>query len=148
MDAVILLPGQGERIEAGASTAVMKATAQTTDGAFSMSEVTFPAGMNGPPPHAHSFTTDTFSVLEGTLHMIVGDREIDAPAGSYILVPQGVVHTFANTSEEPVRFLNINAPGGWENYLRDLADAMRSGSMPGTPEFAQIVAKYDFVVPE
>ncbi len=147
MDAIVLLPGDGERIEAGASTAVMKATAETTGGAFSMSEVTFPAGMNGPPPHAHSHTTDTFYILEGTLHVTVDGGEIDAPAGSYILVPPGVVHTFANTSEEPVRFLNLNAPGGWENYLRDLADAMHSGTMPGTPKFAEIVAKYDFVVP-
>ncbi len=147
MDAVVLLPGQGERIAAGASTAVMKATAETTGGAFSMSEATFPAGMSGPPPHAHRHTTDTFYVLEGTLHVTVGEREIDAPAGSYILVPPGVVHTFANTSDAPVRFLNINAPGGWEHYLRDLADAMRAGTMPGSAEFAQIVAKYDFVVP-
>jgi hypothetical protein len=57
------------------------------------------------------------------------------------------VHTFANTSAAPVRFLNINAPGGWENYLRELADAMRAGTMPGPTAFAQIVAKYDFVVP-
>ncbi len=147
MDTVVLLPGQGERIEAGASIAVMKATAETTGGAFSMSEGTFPPGMKGPPPHAHHSTTDTFYVLEGTLHVTAGEREIDAPAGSYILVPPGVVHTFANTSDEPVRFLNINAPGGWENYLRELADAMRAGTMPGTAEFAQIVAKYDFVVP-
>ena len=52
MDAVILRPGEGERIAAGASTAVMKATAETTGGALSMSEATFPAGMNGPPPRA------------------------------------------------------------------------------------------------
>jgi quercetin dioxygenase-like cupin family protein len=147
MDPVVLLPGEGERIAAGASTAVMKATAETTGGAFSMSEGTFPAGMAGPPPHAHNHTTDTFYVLEGTLHLTVDGREIDAPAASYILVPPGVVHTFANTSDEPVRFLNINAPGGWENYLRGLAEAVGSGTMPGTPEFAQIVAKYDFVVP-
>jgi quercetin dioxygenase-like cupin family protein len=146
MDAVVLLPGQGERIEAGASTTIVKATAETTGGAFSISEGTFPAGMQGPPPHRHSHTTDTFYVLEGTLRVTVGDREVDAPAGSYILVPPNVVHTFANTSDEPVRFLNINAPGGWENYLRDLAGAMRSGVMPGTAEFAQVVAKYDFEV--
>jgi len=79
--------------------------------------------------------------------MTVGDSEINASVGSYILVPPGVVHTFANISDEPVRFLNINAPGGLEKYLRDLAAAMRSGTMPGTPEFATIVAKYDFVVP-
>ena len=69
MDPVVLLPGEGERFEAGASTALMKATAETTGGAFSMSEATFPAGMNGPPPHAHGHTTDTFYVLEGVLHL-------------------------------------------------------------------------------
>jgi oxalate decarboxylase/phosphoglucose isomerase-like protein (cupin superfamily) len=63
------------------------------------------------------------------------------------LVPPGVVHTFANISDEPVRFLNISAPGGLENYLRDLADAMRSGTTFMTPELAAIVAKHDFVVP-
>lgn len=147
MDAVIFLPGQGERIEIGASTVVMKATAATTGGAFSISEGMLPPGMSGPPPHAHHHTTDTFYVLEGTLHVTVGGREVDAPAGSYILVPPGVVHTFANTSAAPVRFLNINAPGGWEHYLRALADAMRAGTMPGTAAFAQLVAKYDFAVP-
>ncbi len=146
MDAVILLPEEGERIAAGASTVTMKATAETTGGAFSMSEGTFPAGMSGPPPHSHHHTTDTFYVLQGTLHLTVGDRDIDAPAGSYILVPPGVVHTFANTSDAPVRFLNLNSPGGWEHYLHDLSEAMRAGTMPGSAEFAQIVAKYDFVV--
>src|SRR4051812_18769273 len=98
MDAVVLLPGEGERIETGASTVVVKATAGTTGGAFSMSEGTLPLGMSGPPPHAHRQTTDTYYVLEGTLHMTVGERELDAPVGSYILVPPGVVHTFANPS--------------------------------------------------
>jgi len=32
--------------------------------------------------------------------MTVGDREIDASAGSYILVPPGVVHTFARKALE------------------------------------------------
>ena len=64
------------------------------------------------------------------------------------MVPPRVVHTFANINDEPVRFLNISAPGGLEKYLRDLADAMRSGTMPGTLDFATIAAKYDFVVPK
>jgi mannose-6-phosphate isomerase-like protein (cupin superfamily) len=147
MNPVILRPGEGERIAAGAGTCAMKATAETTGGAFSISEAIFPAGMNGPPPHTHRYTTDTFYVLEGTLHLTVGDREIDASAGSYILVPPGVVHTFANTSDEPVRFLNISSPGWLEEYLRDLAGAMRSGTTRVTAELERIVAKYDFVVP-
>jgi mannose-6-phosphate isomerase-like protein (cupin superfamily) len=148
MDPIVLFPGEGEHIVAGASAAVMKATAATTNGAFSITEGTFPPGMSGPPPHAHRVTTDTFYVLEGTLRVTVGEREIDAPAGSYILVPPGVTHTFANTSADPARFLNISAPGGWEDYLRDLAGAMDAGVFPGTAEFARVVAKYDFILPE
>src|SRR5687768_7767768 len=132
MNPVIFRPGEGERIAVGASIAVMKATAETTGGTFSISEATFPSGMNGPPQHAHRYTTDTFYVLEGTLHLTVGERQIDASAGSYILVPPGVAHAFANTSDEPVRFLNISSPGWLENYLRDLAGAMRSGTTPVT----------------
>jgi mannose-6-phosphate isomerase-like protein (cupin superfamily) len=147
MDAVVLLPGQGERLEAGPITATMKATAATTGGAFSLSEGTLPAGASGPPPHAHRRTTDTYYVLEGILRVTVDERQVDAPAGSYVLVPPGVVHTFANTSDGPVRVLNLNAPGGWEHYLRELAGAMRAGAFPGTTEFARLVAKYDFAVP-
>src|SRR5687768_11074797 len=113
MDAVVLLPGQGERIAAGPITVVMKATAETTRGAFSMSESVVPAGVSGPPPHAHGHTTDTFYVLEGTLRVTVGGRRIDAPAGSYIVVPPGVVHTFANAGTATARVLNLNSPGGW-----------------------------------
>jgi len=102
----------------------MKATAVMTGGSFSMSETTLQAGMNGPPPHAHKQTTDTFYVLEGMLQVHVGDQKVDAPSGSYILIPPGIVHTFANTSEKLVRFLNINSPAGWENYLRDLSKVM------------------------
>ena len=66
MNPVVLLPGEGERIEADASIVVMKATAAMTAGAFSMSEATFPAGMNGPPPHSHNDTTDRRT--SGKLH--------------------------------------------------------------------------------
>ena len=144
MEPVILRPGEGEQLGTGVAQSAMKATAETTDGAFSMSEITFPAGMAGPPPHVHHHTTDTFYVLEGTLHVRVGDDELDLVAGSYALVPPGVVHTFANTSEASVRFLNINSPGGWELYLRDLAKAMSSGVMPGSAGFAKVVEPYDF----
>ena len=147
MEAIVLLPGEGERIAVGASTTVMKATAATTGGAFSLAEATFPPGMAGPPPHAHHHTTDTFYVLEGTLRVTLGERTLDAPAGSYILVPPGVVHTFANASAASVRFLNLNAPGGGEHYLRDLAAAMGAGALPGSAEFARVVAKHDFVLP-
>jgi oxalate decarboxylase/phosphoglucose isomerase-like protein (cupin superfamily) len=58
-------------------------------------------------------------------------------------VPPGVVHTFRNDSDSPVRLLNFNTPAGWENYMRDLAEAAQS--TPLTPEVMRRVAsRYDF----
>jgi hypothetical protein len=39
--------------------------------------------------------------------------------------------------------LNFNTPAGWENYMRDLAEAAQSG--PLTPDvFAGVASRYDF----
>jgi hypothetical protein len=44
-----------------------------------------------------------------------------------------------------VRFLNFSTPSGWEHYMRDLAEAARSG--PLTPEaIGRVATRYDFRV--
>jgi hypothetical protein len=60
--------------------------------------------------------------------MRLGDETTELPAGSFVCVPPGVVHTFSNPGEAPVRFLNFNTPAGWENYMRDLAAALAKGT--------------------
>jgi hypothetical protein len=45
----------------------------------------------------------------------------------------------------PVRFLNFNTPAGWENYKRDLAAALASGT-PTQEEIGRIASRYDFEV--
>jgi mannose-6-phosphate isomerase-like protein (cupin superfamily) len=40
-----------------------------------------------------------FYVLEGTLTMRLGDETTELPAGSFVCVPPGVVHTFSNPGE-------------------------------------------------
>lgn len=127
MEAVIMMPGEGERVEVGGSVASLKAVSETAAGAFSLSEVTIEPGFPGPPPHAHRESCDTFYVLEGELHLMVGDRRFAAPPGAFVAVPPGVVHTFSNPGARPVRFLNINSPAGWEDYLRDLLPPCRPG---------------------
>jgi oxalate decarboxylase/phosphoglucose isomerase-like protein (cupin superfamily) len=60
-------------------------------------------------------------------------------------VPPGVVHTFSNPSDAPVRFLNFNTPAGWENYMRDLAATLSRGT-PTQEEIGDIASRYDFEV--
>jgi uncharacterized cupin superfamily protein len=86
-----------------------------------------------------------FYVLDGTLRMRLGDETTELPAGSFVCVPPGVVHTFSNPAETTVRVLNFNTPAGWENYMRDLATLLSKGS-PSPEEIGRIASRYDFQV--
>ena len=143
MEAVVHPPGEGERHRAGGSEIVIKATGEETAGTFFLSESTIAPGFPGPPPHRHERLVDMFYVLEGVLTVRLGDETHELEAGSFVCVPAGVVHTFSNPSDSPVRFLNFNTPAGWENYMRDLAKAAKAG--PLTPDvIGRVASQYDF----
>jgi quercetin dioxygenase-like cupin family protein len=143
MPAVVHGPGEGERLSVGTSETILKATGADTDGSFFLSETTIAPGFPGPPPHRHERLHDMFYVLEGVLTVRLGEDAREVGPGTFICVPPGVVHTFSNPSDAPVRFLNFNTPSGWENYMRDLAAAADAG--PLTPEaIGQVASKYDF----
>jgi mannose-6-phosphate isomerase-like protein (cupin superfamily) len=143
MEPVMHGPGEGEVLDMGPNSIVIKATSEDTAGGFFLSESTIGPGFPGPPPHVHEKLHDMFYVLEGRLTVRLGDEELDADPGTFVCVPPGNVHTFSNRSDAPVRLLNFNIPGGWENYMRDLAAAFGSDSV--TPErIADIASRYDF----
>lgn len=138
-------PGEGEHHRAGPAQIVIKATSEDTNGAFFLGETEVAPGFEGPPLHRHERLTDMFYVLEGTLTVRLDGETRELEAGGFACIPPGVAHTFANRTERPVRFLNFNTPGGWERYMRDLAEAAGEGGL--TPEtIGQIAVRYDFHV--
>lgn len=142
-EGVLLGAGGGEVLPMGPNTIVVKATSEMTGGALFLSEVTYAAGMAGPPPHVHEGLTDMFWVLEGVLTVRLGEEEHEVGPGSFMCAPPGVVHTFRNASDAPVRFLNFNTPGGFEQYMRELS-AAASGPEPMTSEqIGAIASRYD-----
>lgn len=142
--AVVHGPGEGERHGAGVSSEVIiKTTGEDTAGSFFLSETTIEPGFPGPPPHRHEHLHDMFYVLEGVLTMRLADETLQMEPGAFVCVPPGVIHTFSNASNAPVRFLNFNTPAGWEHYMRDLGEAARAG--PLTSEaIGRIASRYDF----
>jgi mannose-6-phosphate isomerase-like protein (cupin superfamily) len=143
MDPVVHRPGEGERLEVGPSSLILHATSADTDGKFFLSESTIAPGFPGPPPHTHETLHDMFFVLEGTLTMLLRDETLEAGPGTFVCVPPGTVHTFSNTSDAPVRILNFNAPGGFEEYMRELAESGKNGP-PSREEIGKIASRYDF----
>ncbi len=145
-EAVIRQLGEGERHAAGGSSAiVIKATGEDTAGSFFLSETTIDPGFPGPPLHRHERLHDMFYVLDGVLTIRLGDAMHELGPGTFVCVPPGVAHTFSNTSDAPVRFLNFNTPGGWENYMRELGEAAKAG--PLTQDvIGRIASRYDFQI--
>jgi mannose-6-phosphate isomerase-like protein (cupin superfamily) len=62
--AFVLGPDEGRAIELGGFGMSVKATADQTNGAFSLLEASEPAGF-GPPLHVHRDAAEAFYVLEG-----------------------------------------------------------------------------------
>jgi len=142
-EVVIRGPDDGETIAVGPARATFRAEGSDGAGTFSLSDSRLPPRFQGPPLHRHETFVDSFFVLEGTLTVHIDDDARDAPPGSFALVSPGTPHTFSNVGEEPVRELNLMAPGGFEQYLKKVA--LAAGDAPPDPQFlASIASKYDF----
>ncbi len=136
-------PGEGEDLGNGI---VIKATSETTAGQFYLSESSIPPGF-AIPPHYHETLHDMFYVLEGTLTLLYDGEEHEAGPGTFAVVPPGTVHAFSNRSDAPVRLLNLSVPGGFEDYLRELAGTLNEGDATTPERLGRIAAKYDMKLP-
>ena len=74
-------------------------------------------GGGAEPIHVHPSEDETFYVLEGALRFLLGEAWHEAPAGTVVYVPRGVVHGFHNGSGAPARVLCLNVPGGLHEGL-------------------------------
>jgi mannose-6-phosphate isomerase-like protein (cupin superfamily) len=59
------------------------------------------------PLHVHHADDEAWHVVSGALRFRFEDHEVIAGAGSTVLVPAGVPHTFGNAGPEPSRFIII-----------------------------------------
>jgi hypothetical protein len=51
------------------------------------------------------------------MSFLAGERWIDAPRGSFLRIPAGTMHTFANRGSERAGALNVFIPGGFEPLM-------------------------------
>jgi len=106
---------------------------------------------DSPPLHVHHTEDELFHVLDGELQLRVGDELISAPAGSVLLAPKGVPHTFRVVSPEGARWLVTTTAGDFEAMVRAAARAAEHDGLPAptglpSPEqaaaFAELTARH------
>jgi mannose-6-phosphate isomerase-like protein (cupin superfamily) len=93
--------------------------------------------------HVHDQLDHAIYVLEGTVVFTLEQRQLTAPAGSFILIPHGTAHTFANPSDTVARFVEVDAPAGFERYFERLAEAVPAGSQIDPATMAALQAEHD-----
>lgn len=138
---IVRLPGEGDSASLGATTVRFLAQ-QTDEEALAAMEAVLAPGFPGALPHAHEHTYDCYYVLEGSIWFLLEAEELSLPAGSFVLVPPGVVHTFSNPGHEPARILNVIQPAGFEQYLKEAGEL----PSPDPAAMAEIAARYDFTL--
>ncbi len=56
------------------------------------------------------------------MSVLVRDGWIDAPRGSFVLIPGGVTQDFENRSGQRAGVLNLSCPGPFEPHMPAIAD--------------------------
>jgi mannose-6-phosphate isomerase-like protein (cupin superfamily) len=126
-------PGEGQTIWFLRNRMTIKATADSTGGAFGLVESLIAPGFS-PPLHVHHREDESFWVLEGTVSMRCGDRTFLAGPGSFVFLPRDVPHTFVVEGDSPARMLTLLTPGGGEGvFIEGGRPAEGDGLPPAAP---------------
>ncbi|HEX8855571.1 MAG TPA: cupin domain-containing protein [Thermoleophilaceae bacterium] len=108
---IVVPPGQGHRI---GNVEFLARTVDTPRFTFGIIEIAPGRELEA---HVHNEEDDAFYIVEGEMTFFFGDEEVTATPGTFVLVPPGVEHGFRNDNAEPVRFLNIHAPAGFDRRI-------------------------------
>ena len=121
---------------------LFQAVAEDTGGVLAVGTSTLPPG-GAAPPHVHERNEESFYVLEGEITVGLGERTSRAPAGSFVFVPRGLVHSLRNEGGTPATLLAIITPAGLEGMFEELGHVFSAGGGPPDPAaIAAVRRKY------
>ena len=132
-------PGEGRAAWFQPNRMTVKATTETTGGAFGLLESWVAAG-SSPPLHVHHREDESFWVLEGRVRFRCGDEEFVGEPGAFVFLPRDVPHTFIVEGDAPARLLTLLTPGGGEGFFLDGGREPEGPGLPpaGPPDVAKL----------
>ncbi|MEX1104458.1 MAG: cupin domain-containing protein [Dehalococcoidia bacterium] len=142
MARIILGPGEGATVWLGTTETSIKVDRALSNGLLFMAEHVFAPGFEGPPAHIHPDMDHTFYVVEGTARFVVDGQESTGGPGTSAFVSRGTPHTWGNASDTPARLIEINVPGGFEEYYAELSRALPQGAPPDPETIRGIMQRH------
>jgi quercetin dioxygenase-like cupin family protein len=139
---IVRLSAEGETTSLFGDTYTVKAAGDETGGSLAVIEADLAPHSGGTPVHVNTLEDENYYVLEGTLTFRLDERDVEAPAGTFVHIPKGLVHTHWNATAAPVKLVAFPTPAGFETFFADLAELM--AEMPsGPPDMSRIGAIYE-----
>lgn len=138
---VIFKAGDGRRVRVARDLLTYKGGGEADR--FSVVEYEAAAGMPGPPPHIHHGNAEAFYILDGQVDFMLEGTTVRLQQGSFVLVPRGALHTFANAGPEPARWIGIFAPGRYEKLVEELGAILPIDGPPDDVAVAALFKKWD-----
>src|SRR3954451_3933723 len=132
----------GRRVDLQGLGARYVISAEQTGGALAVLEHDLAPRALGAPMHTHEREDEISHIPAGRLGVHIGDRVLEAGPGDTVVKPRGIAHAFWNPGDEPVRFLEVITPAGFEGYFAELEPIL---GVPGPPDVAAlgaVVARY------
>jgi mannose-6-phosphate isomerase-like protein (cupin superfamily) len=121
-----LTADEGERLRFGEVEITIKASGDSTGGAYALFEENEPVDT---PLHVHEHEDELFYVLEGEHVFQVGQEEFPTGPGGLVFAPRGVPHAQRRVVPRTGRVLVLTSPAGLEGFFRELARADRAGEL-------------------
>ena len=99
---------------------------------MTLGEARLPARTAGPARHVHTREDEGMYVIAGVLTAEVGDQRYEVGPESFLWMPRGVPHTFANLGDEEVWTIGLINPGGFEHFFAEIGDYI--AGLDGPPD--------------
>jgi mannose-6-phosphate isomerase-like protein (cupin superfamily) len=142
----ILEPGQGRVFPIGGDRVTVKGMSDVLGVGFSLVDYSAAPGVPGPPLHVHDAIDEAWYLLEGQLNVQVGEERRLVGAGSFLLVPHAIPHTFVNAGEDWARWVGVLSPGTALGMLEELGQILSQSDPPDEDAIARMFERYGTAV--
>ena len=126
---------------------IVKATTESTGGAFSMVYQMAPPG-SATPYHLHHVEDEAFYILDGEFTFICDGVKTIVGPGGYIFLPRGIPHGIRVSSSVPATMLIFAMPGsGFVGMMQEMARpaterVLPEPTQPDIEKLTRLCAKY------
>ena len=132
VDDLLMIPTAGQGGEETPTDMTIIADYETLEG-FSIMHGVVPAkGLLA--PHVHHVENQAIYVIDGSLEMEIGGEDglrFSAPAGSYVIKPKGISHSFWNLSDTDVNYIELTNGPDFQGMIRDRSNPVKAALHTG-----------------